>query len=482
MKTLSTLVLSGLLLLFSCNPEMENVKDDQIGKVNFSLSLSNDNGQSRQVLAIPAGSYLQISIETLEGEPVLDDESIEILSFNGNYVSKPLQLNVGEYILTEFMVISPDDEVLYATPMSGSRMAYLVGNDLPLHFEIEENSSIQLPLEVINVSLLLPEDIGYVSFPFTVIDFFFLSVFKLDSKGSSLTYAKGYVIQNDDTIKSFTAKPEINTVALSNIGNEEFTLVLIKNGFAKYSETFTIESLLDTHENGLLNIHFQPALTFTALPQQDGFSDAEFNFQFSLGYQGEITIDWGNGHIETDIPSEVYSTDFARKYGDNKKYFVSITGDIDKITEFYSYYGDGPIKEITLTNLPNLEDFRNGYNGPNMSPKVLDFTNNQKLTDINVSNSASLKQIKLKNNNSVMFLLIEDCHNISTADLDEIINPVYNSVVASGRMNGVISISNLPDAEQPTVGPPSENVWTKLSILENDYNWTINTVYDEGKE
>ncbi|WP_375579765.1 hypothetical protein ABWH96_01415 [Marivirga tractuosa] len=479
MKTLSTLVFLGTLLLFSCSPETENVKDDQSGKVNFNLSLSNENGQSRQVLAVPAGSYLQISIETLEGEPVLEDETVDILSFNGNFVSEPLELNVGEYFLTEFLVISPDDEVLYATPISGSPMADLVSKSLPLYFEIEENSSIQLPLEVINVSLLLPEDIGYISFPFTVIDFFFLNVFKFDASGNSLTHAKGIIIQNEDTIKRFTVKPTINTVALSNIGNEEFTLVITKKGFARYSETFTIESLFETHENGLINIQLEPALTFTALPYTYGDDEAEFDFQFSLSYEGEITVDWGDGHIESDIPSDVYSNEFAHKYGDNSEYFVSITGDIDKITDFYSYYGSGPIKEITLIHLPNLESFRNGFNGPNMSPKVLDFSKNSKLKDVNVANNAELEKIIFKDNNVIKTLLIEGCVQISTTNLDEIINPIYNSVIASGRTDGVISINDYPWGTETTIGPPSADAWTKFSVLENDYNWTIITVFEE---
>ncbi|WMN12295.1 hypothetical protein QYS49_33145 [Marivirga salinae] len=476
MKTLSTAVLFAALLLIGCSPEPENVKDDLIGKVNFNLSLSNENGQSRQVLAIPAGSYLHISIETVEGEPVLEDETIEILSFNGNYVSEALEVSVGEYSLTKFMVISPEDEVLYATPMSESPKADLVGNSLPLHFEIAESSSLQLPLEVINVSLLLPDDIGYVSFPFTVTDFFFLSVFKFDSKGSSLTYAKGYIIHNEDTIKSFTAKPEINTVALSNLGNEEFTLLLIKKGYAKYSETFTIESLFNLHENGLLNIQLEPALTFIALPNSYGDDEAEFDFQFTLNYQGELTIDWGNGQIETKT-SNSYGASFAHKYGDNSEYFVSITGDIDKITGFTSYYGDGPIKEINLWHLPNLESYRNGFSD---CPEVLNFLNNPKLTEIDVSVCHPLKTIKFKNNNVVILLDMDGPNQISTADLDEIITPIYNSVIASGRINGYISIGNITFDE--IVGPPSEDAWTKLAILEKDYNWIINIVYDEEKE
>ncbi|WKV13011.1 hypothetical protein [Marivirga harenae] len=473
MKTLSTVVFLGAIFLCSCSPEKENLKGEEVGKVHFNLSLSNENGQAREVLAIPAGSYVQISIETVNGENILEDETLEILSFNGNFVSKPLQLNTGEYNLTKFLLISPDNEVLYATPISGSTKADLVKNPLPLNFEVDGANSTQLKIEVINVSMLNPRDIGYISFPFTVTDFFFLSVFKLSEKGSELTHAKGLIIQNEDTIKRFTVKPEINSVGISNIGDEEFSLVLIKKGFAMYSETFTIESLFDKYENGLINIHLDPALTFIALPQLLYSA----NFEFSLSYVGEITIDWGDGHTETRISTD-YSENFSHNFGSNWEYFVSVSGDVDKITDFYSYYGQGPIKEINLFNLPNLESFRNGFNGEGMSPEILDFSHNPNLTFINISASASLQKIILKDNNAVEFLLLSYGNQISTSSLEEIINPIYNSVIASGRMNGGISLENFPDDPEPTVGPPSADTWQKLSVLENDFNWSISTVFE----
>lgn len=478
MKTLSTLLL-GFLLLCSCSQEQVDEKIEQKGEMIFNLSLSNENGQLREALAIPAGSYLQINIETLEGEKILDNEHIEILSFNGNYVSEALKLDIADYILTEFLVISPENEVLYATPISGSVMADLVGHSLPLPFKIEENSSVQLPLEVINVSLLLPQDIGYVSFPFSVKEFFFLNVFKLDEKGNSLTFAKAFIIQNEDTIKQINIKPDINTVGLSNIGNEAFTLVIIKNGYTKHSENLTIERIFNTRENGLLNIRLEPALTFIAFQQPYYDSHEKFDFEFDLSFQGEIKVNWGDGQIETITSSTNNRLAINHKFGDKKHYFVSVSGEIDKIKEFISFYGIGPIKEIHLSNLPNLESFLNGYTGVNMSPRVLDFSHNPKLNFIELSNNSSIEKIILKDNNKVDHISLGDNYQMTTASLDEIINPIYNSVIESSRMDGLINLANFPDAEEPTVGPPSAGAWTKLAVLENDYNWTIRFIFDD---
>ncbi|MBK6266174.1 hypothetical protein JKA74_14105 [Marivirga sp. S37H4] len=470
MKALSTSVIFLLLLIVGCKSENEDLKTFKKGEVSFSLELIGESAATRESFNLPTGSYLQISIETAEGTEVLAQDSIAILTFNGTFVSAPLELNEAAYLLTEFMVLSPGNEVLYATPVSGSPMADLTNDPLPFPFEVVANEATSLSLEVLNVSMLTPEDIGYVSFPFTIVNHFFVSVFELEENGQTLTDAQGYIIQESDTVKEFSVEPEINAVTFSGNDTVEFTLVIVKDGFAKHTQNFTIKDIYDDYDNAIVPVSLIPALTFVAVPGNYDNATYPDEFGFSLTYQGNITIDWGDGTVEEgSFVSNYWASHNYESFGE---YFVSVTGDLATFTEFYSYYGQGPMKAINLYHLPELDDLRIGFNGSGECPKVIDLSRNHKVRTLNLALNHDLEEIIIPELNQVLHLLIQGPNNISTANLENIIAPIYESVVATGRTGGAINLGSEEEFGE-TAGPPSESDWAKLRILKNEYDWFV---------
>ena len=80
------------------------------------------------------------------------------------YISEEVEMASGDYILTKFMVINPAGEVILATPVEGSPLAYLVDDPLPISFSIVAGTATMIAPELLSVGNYDPGDFGYISF------------------------------------------------------------------------------------------------------------------------------------------------------------------------------------------------------------------------------------------------------------------------------------------------------------------------------
>jgi hypothetical protein len=138
MKALIKLLLSFLIPLavigiWSC----ENRNDDFTGKgkAEFSLSMPDDGAKSSSGSSLDSGimSYhIMVSIEDMGGNSVISDSLIPVYAFGTGFTSENVELQSGDYNLTKFLVINPTGTVIYASPVEGSPLAYLVNDPLPL--------------------------------------------------------------------------------------------------------------------------------------------------------------------------------------------------------------------------------------------------------------------------------------------------------------------------------------------------------------
>ncbi|PTB91698.1 hypothetical protein C9994_15115, partial [Marivirga lumbricoides] len=136
MKTLLALIITSMILFYSCKNGEESLLIAKKGEVSFSFALNESNENGRVISSIPTGSIIQLSIKTLEGTEVLSRKQVGILSLNGVYASEPFELVEGSYVLTEFLILNSEGEVLYATPVSGSPKEELVSISLPYSFSV----------------------------------------------------------------------------------------------------------------------------------------------------------------------------------------------------------------------------------------------------------------------------------------------------------------------------------------------------------
>ena len=126
-----------VLGIWSC----ENRNDDftRKGKAEFSLSMPEEGAKSLSGSSLDSGimSYhIMVSIEDMEGNSVISDSLIPVYAFGTGFTSENVELETGDYNLTKFMVINPSGTVMYASPIEGSPLAYLVNDPLPLNFSI----------------------------------------------------------------------------------------------------------------------------------------------------------------------------------------------------------------------------------------------------------------------------------------------------------------------------------------------------------
>jgi hypothetical protein len=173
MKTvpfLMTGILISLLVCSSCNQTEES------GQLKFGLELS-DQDAMKAAATDPHVVAALVTIQGVDGAMIFDKEPLELLRFGDQFVTRSLQIPVGEFMLTEFMLIDSMGVVLWATPMEGSPLAHLVTSPLPRFFSIQPDQTTDLELQVIRVNGFRPEDFGYAQFQIGFVNHFCLKVY-----------------------------------------------------------------------------------------------------------------------------------------------------------------------------------------------------------------------------------------------------------------------------------------------------------------
>ena len=105
-------------------------------------------------------------------------------------MTRSLEMPVGKYMLSEFMLVDSMGNVIWATPREGSGLAHLVNKPLPLHFGIGDGTTTSLRIQVIRVLNYSPGDFGYVEFNIGFVERMCLKVFNasrmMDCYGDSI--------------------------------------------------------------------------------------------------------------------------------------------------------------------------------------------------------------------------------------------------------------------------------------------------------
>jgi hypothetical protein len=244
--------------LASC--KKESIKSDEVfGNLEFSFS-SNTQKSASNINSLADESSLStlvIAIEDENGNLVKNYEKIELFNLNGYYISKPVSLLVGNYKLTQFMVLDQNDSIVYLSPMQNSPKAYLVTNPLPLEFSISKDITNKIVPEVLSTKDSKPEDFGYTTFAFDVVETFdFLIgtfIYNESITNYELTtaniqiFADSLLVYSGDLGNQITDSSALNNGKTNQITLPErynyYTLKVAKQGFYTYEKTFTKEEL-----------------------------------------------------------------------------------------------------------------------------------------------------------------------------------------------------------------------------------------------
>jgi hypothetical protein len=249
------LAILPVLAFISC--QKKNSSDRNVtGLAAFSFSL---NKQAASAKSDSSGtgmvSYqLMVSISDLSGKPVFTDKMIPVYTFGSGFISEKIEIKTGEYNLTKFLVIDPAGQVVYASPVEGSPLAYIINDPLPLFFNVMPDQITTVAPEVIAVGNYTPGDFGYTNFGIRIITpLEFYAICYLDNPlvmaPTQITDAKLTVFSADGWSFTFYLKAEVNHMIIRG-GSDYYTFVVEKDGYASQTYKFSSVELQNaTKEN-----------------------------------------------------------------------------------------------------------------------------------------------------------------------------------------------------------------------------------------
>lgn len=246
------------LCVLSCENRMDNMTGK--GKAEFSLNMPEDGTKSLSGSSLDSGimSYhVLVSIEDMEGHSVIADSLIPIYTFGTSFTSENIELQSGEYNLTKFLVINPSGSVVYAAPIEGSPLAYLVNDPLPVSFSIQPDVVTTVAPEVLVVGDQTPGQFGYANFGIQIIKpLGFWTICILDCplcmRPTELTTAKLTVYAANGWQYTFKLEAALNHLIIRG-GSEVYYFLLEKEGYMPQKLRFTAAELrATTKENPLV--------------------------------------------------------------------------------------------------------------------------------------------------------------------------------------------------------------------------------------
>ena len=290
------IILSFLLL--SCG----NDNGEQIvyQKVKFQFSPSSEGGRT-QVNAQP--ERVLLTIESKEGEVVLQDETILLASFGNSFVSTPIELPIGQYSLTSFIVIDELNQVMYVAPLEGSVKAYLVAEALPLQFSVaQEEATIVIPEVVPIFTESNPVDYGYTLLGFSVVDIFNLNMAVISDADSSHIPTEisvmGYNSDDEEIVQTIVGTSGTKSIQVDLLSEiEYYTFEVNKTGYHPVHYSFDTDDLVELSDFPIIvsSIEETVAIQISELFKGSNPTPQQIFIYLPIdGCQGSIRIDFGS--------------------------------------------------------------------------------------------------------------------------------------------------------------------------------------------
>ena len=139
------------------------------GSATFGFYSKDQNNPGGRVFEKPA--FILLAIENDYGQVVVKDKKLELLPLGEGYTTENLDLNVGNYRLTKFLVLDSANRVVYATPLRHADLAQYVKDPLPINFSITNAITTEIVPQVLGVDEKdNPADYGYVNFNFEIVE------------------------------------------------------------------------------------------------------------------------------------------------------------------------------------------------------------------------------------------------------------------------------------------------------------------------
>jgi hypothetical protein len=279
--TYAILLILAVTGLSSCNKDSS---ENGIGTAEFSLNLPDGLSQLKSTTIDSAVVTYQImvSVVDMQGKSILSDKLIPLYTFGTGFVSAKIEIKTGEFRLTKFMVLNPSGAIVYAAPVAGSPLAYLINKPLPMTFSIFSDKVTTILPEVLVVGDQSPAQFGYATFGVQIIkplDFYTICILDnpLIMAPMQMTNARLTITNNSGWIYSFNLIAGVNHLIIRG-GSENYTFLLEKEGYASQKLQFTANQLLAATKENPLVLKIPVGTSTTQIlflqPGPDGGKDA----------------------------------------------------------------------------------------------------------------------------------------------------------------------------------------------------------------
>lgn len=464
-RTLSfiSLVLITCTVLWRCSDEGQNLSPEST-TVTFTLDAA--TGISGKINAGIAPASLYISLTDDAGTPVMSYHKVKILALGNAFVSEPITLATGYYRITDFLLASDTDSILYATPKKGSALEKAVERPLPYRFRVAKNDVNNISMQVLDVSKSAAKDLGYAAFAIETVNPLQISVFaRTDDNEQKLVDATGVIMSGTDTVKRFNLAAAVNTVSFMGSPTQEYALIISKPGYNIKRTWFTYDALTDI----AMKVYLDDEALMADISIEDTTSGSGF---FLTGF-GSVWVDWGdgNGFHRTDFGS------FYHKYPSPGKYHVSVVGDLDNATVFFHQEGlPNRIESINFKAIKNITQLTLALTD---GPAVIDLRQNIRLSYLALAGNTLLEHVYLPENYAINYMILAGPNHMTTEAVDGMLTTLYNVVVSTNTHGGTL-IVNASANSQDIIGPPSWVGYSKLAALRDQYGWGISPDLSPG--
>lgn len=460
MKKLLTLLISLIVLFTSCENDIIELKKEGSAQFGFSCNPSNQKSLKNSSLKeAEEPAAIVLSIKNAKGELVYNMEKVELYNMNGSYISKPLSLLVGDFTLEKFMIVNDSDSVIYVAPIQGSPKAYLVENPLPLNFSTSKDVVTKVIPEVLSVGEYSPEDFGYSTFSFNVVETFdfLIGIFVYNESIQNFELADAHfkVESNGKTLYTDTLSAITNNVTVAD-GYNPYILTVTKEGYKTWVDTLTSTELklyFKSTDLGPLKVILEKSNNsgeiVSLVTDQRSLSKVTIWIKGNNITPSPVLVNWGDGSFTNCLLDTSYLS-IEHDYSTANIYNITVTGDLDKITFFGSYRSN--IIDVNINSLNNIE-------GVNFS--------NNKITHLNLLKNLKLKEL-ICDNNLLSSLDLSNNSNLTTIFADN--NQLQNVDLRNKSKLYFVSINH---NRLINIDLRGDNELSDLSIIDNQLKTLI---------
>jgi hypothetical protein len=296
-------------LVISCEKNEPALKGS---KVEFSISAKEGLSGGRSKLETITG--ILVSIRNASGNMVYERENVPLHKFGEEYLSEPLALTIGDFDLTEFVIIDESGSAIYATPLEGSPLAHLVDDPLPINFAISKDVTTKVNPQVIKVDGNSGPDFGYATFsPNVVNTFSFLMgvmAYSPATDNFELTDSHVKITGSGETLFDMDLTAITNKIVIRD-DFDNYHLTVTNGGYMPYDKIFTGEQLKEHASAPLVITLLMQSLSeglIAFYPFDSSAEDRTANHFDGIVHEAVLTAD------RKGFPDAAYSFDGVNDY------------------------------------------------------------------------------------------------------------------------------------------------------------------------